>query len=370
MRQRVGQQLGKRGRLRRGELALLSEVLDVSERTLRSWRERAADGPSVMGRPPHPEETRRAALPLVLAAWESQGKSSGRPRVMAALRRMGQRVPESIVRELLRDIKAARARLLAKQREAERVHVTVHASDVLWTQDASHLARDEHGKVEALAVKDVAPAKAITTSVGGPTCGEDVIALLERAEEERGLPLVLGMDRGPANRDAQVQAWLEARSVVVLWNVPRTPQHNAPIESFWSELKLELDALGELQVRPPDPSQGPVSLSEPGVSTTKRHFRAAVPRLVARLNAQRVRPSRGGHTADELDRILPHAEHRVNRARFYASACAAIEAAVRGLDNARARWRAEREAIWRTLEQFRLVTRTRGRRPAAATQAA
>jgi len=52
-----------------------------------------------------------------------------------------------------------------------------------------------------------------------------------------------------------------------------------------------------------------------------------VPRLVARLNAQRVRPSRGGYTADELDRILPRAEDLVDRARFYDSACAAIERA-------------------------------------------
>jgi hypothetical protein len=158
--------------------------------------------------------------------------------------------------------------------------------------------------------------------------------------------------------------------VIVLWNVPRTPQHNAPIESFWSELKIELDALGELQVRPPDPSQGPVSLPEAGVSATKRYFRVVVPRLVARLNAQRVRPSRGGFTAEELDRMLPRAEDLVHRARFYDSACAAIAAAVQDTDNARARQRAEREAVWRTLEEFGLVTRTRGRRPTAALKAA
>ena len=77
-----------------------------------------------------------------------------------------------------------------------------------------------------------------------------------------------------------------------------------------------------------------------------------------------VRPSRGGYTADELDRILPPAEDLANRALFYQTACAATERAVQGIDDARARQRAEREAVWRTLEEFGLVTRTRGRRAA------
>jgi transposase InsO family protein len=371
MRQWVGQQLRERGRLRKGDLALLSDVLGVPVRTLRCWRERAAEAPAVMGRPPHTEDERRAALPLVLSAWESQGKSSGRGRVLKALQRMGRKVSESLVREHLRDIKAAHQRVLARRREAERVHVTVHARDALWSQDASHMARAEEGKVEALAVKDVAAVKVVGTSVGGPTRGMDVRALLERIELERGtLPFVLGMDRGPANRDRELLAWLRKRSVIVLFNVPRTPQHNAPIESFWSELKLELDALGELQMPIADASQGPRSLSEAGVQTKTGHFRVCVPRLVARLNTQRVRPSRGGYTADELDRILPHAEDLVDRACFYDTACAAIERAVQGITNARARQRAEREAIWRTLEEFGLVTRTRGRRPTVALKAA
>ena len=371
MRQRVGQQLRKRGRLRRGELALLSDLLDVPERTLRSWRERAARVPAVMGRPPHTEDEWQAALPLVLHAWESQGRSSGRGRVMKALQRMGRRVPVSIVREQLRDIKTAHQRVLAKRREAERVHVTVNARAALWSQDATHLGRDHEGKVEALAVKDVAALTVHQTSIGGPATGEAVLALLVRAELVRGtLPFVLGMDNGPANREAKLLAWLKKRRVIVLWNVPHTPQHNAPIESTFSELKTELDALGELQMPLADPSQGPHLLSEAGVSATKCHFRVCVPRLVARLNASRVRPSRGGYTADELDRILPRAEDLVDRARFYDTACAAIASAVQGIDDARARRRAEREAIWSTLEQFGLVTRTRGRRPKAALKAA
>jgi len=87
------------------------------------------------------------------------------------------------------------------------------------------------------------------------------------------------------------------------------------------------------------------------------------------MNEQRVRTSRGGFTASKLDKMLPRAEDLVDRARFHETACAAIRSAVQGIDDARARRRAEREAVLCTLEQFGLVTRTRGRWPAPCSKA-
>src|SRR5262249_7542899 len=141
-----------------------------------------------------------------------------------------------------------------------------------------------------------------------------------------------------------------------------------PIESFFGELKRELEAQDELVARGPDPSQVPVSSSEAGVSPTRAHFQRCVPRVVRLLN-QRARPSRGGFTAEQLDRMLPRAEDLVDRARFYETACATIRSAVQDIDNARARQRAEREAVLCTLERFGLVTRTRGRGPATCSKA-
>jgi hypothetical protein len=76
-----------------------------------------------------------------------------------------------------------------------------------------------------------------------------------------------------------------------------------------------------------------------------------------------------GLTAARLDRIPPGAQDRVQRARFSETACAAIEAAVQGIEDDRARRRAELEAVHCTLEQFGLVTRTRGRGPATCSKA-
>ena len=369
MRALVGSLLAAREKPRRGELALFASILVLSPRTLRKWRAQAGNCPA-MGRPRHAQEMWRAAVVPVARAWQAQGFSSGRPCVLAALKQAGFKIPVTIVRELLNELKARRRGYLARKRAALCKHVRVNARDALCTADASHLGRDGNGKVEALAVKDSATTTSIAQSIVGPARGEDMLALLKHAKLVRGrLPLVLGMDNGPANKNGLVCSYLAAERVTVLWNVPHTPEHNAPIESHFGELKRELEAQDELVARVPDPSQVPVCSSEAGVSSTRAHFQRCVPRLARRLNEQRVRVSRGGFTAAQLDRILPHAEDLVSRDRFYDSACAAIRSAVLGTDDARARRRAEREAVLCTLEQFGLVTRTRGRRPASCSKA-
>jgi len=363
--------LANRGRLRRGELALFARLLDLKPRTLRKWRAQAqADTLPVMGRPPLTKETWRAAVVPVARAWQSQGWSAGRPCVLAALKRMNISIPVTIVRELLRELKLRRRRYLAHKRAAERQHVKVHARDVLWSEDSTHLGRDAAGKaVQARAVKDVATTTSIEHSIGGAATGTDVLALLKRAKLVRGtLPLVLAMDNGPENNNELVCSYLRAERVIVLWNAPYTPEHNAWIESQHGEMKRELDASGALLLGLAGPSQVHESLSEAGGKSKTRHLEHCVSRVMRVLNT-RARPSRGGRSAAQLDTLLDRAEDLVDRDRFYAAACAAIEKAVRGIANPRARRRAEREAIWCTLEELGLVTRTRGTRPASCSKA-
>ena len=93
---------------------------------------------------------------------------------------------------------------------------------------------------------------------------------------------------------------------------------------------------------------------------------AAVARLepaLERLNCARRRPSRGWHTAAELDRILPRADACVDREQFYERARAAIQAAVLGIQDPSAARLAEREAVITTLCEFGLARRRFGRRP-------
>jgi hypothetical protein len=279
-------------------------------------------------------------------------------------RRLRQRDPELVL------LQPRLQGLVRLHRERQRVRVAVHARDVLWSEDGTHLGRDAHGrKVEALAVKDVATTSAIEHSIGGAATGADVLALLVRAKLVRGrLPLVLARDNGPANKNELVCSYLRAERVIVLWNVPHTPEHNAWIESQHGELKLEVEASGAQWMGIADASQGRRSLAEAGPKSETGHRAECVARVLRVLNA-RVRPSRGGRSASQLDTLLDCVEDLVNRDRFYEAACTAIHKAVLGIENPRARRRAEREAIWCTLEELGLVTRTRGTRPAQCAKA-
>lgn len=78
------------------------------------------------------------------------------------------------------------------------------------------------------------------------------------------------------------------------------------------------------------------------------------------LNARTPSPSLSGLAPDELDRFAPTAHDPVQRARFHDDACAALARAATENSGAAARSRAEREAIYSTLEQPGVPTRTRG----------
>ena len=112
----MGKLLRARERLRHFELALFARLLGAPTRTLHSWRGQA-ECCAVMGRPPPAEETWRGALPAVACAWKRQEL---RPRTrVRELERMGVVVPVTIVRGLLRALKARWERVQERKRQAE-----------------------------------------------------------------------------------------------------------------------------------------------------------------------------------------------------------------------------------------------------------
>ena len=84
-----------------------------------------------------------------------------------------------------------------------------------------------------------------------------------------------------------------------------------------------------------------------------------------RLDSDHVRTSRGGHTAELLDRILPRADDLVDRESFWRDTRSDIEQALQSLEDPRERRLAQRQGIFAALESAALVRRTRGGRPLA-----
>jgi hypothetical protein len=157
---------------------------------------------------------------------------------------------------------------------------------------------------------------------------------------------VLSTDNGANYAGAEVQHYLERNQIIHLRNVPRTPQHNAWVERGHREIKERAGF--------ENPRRGGRNINDT-LGSVRSRLEAARSYL-----EEKPRRSRGDLSARELDRSLPAAEHFVDRACFYETTCRAIEAATADAKNARARRRAEREAIFATMQQFQLIQRTQG----------
>src|SRR5262245_875925 len=151
---------------------------------------------------------------------------------------LGRAVPVRLVQRFACELDRRHARRVQKRLERERVSATVLMRDVVWCLDATFLGRANGKSMWGEVVKDVATSGFLAVSVGPAATAKDVIALLERLRKERGgLPLVLVTDNGPAYRSRELAVYLHAMGVVHLFNLPRTPQHNACAERGMREIK-------------------------------------------------------------------------------------------------------------------------------------
>jgi hypothetical protein len=350
---------------------------------LRTWR-KTEQVEKPLGRPRISDEERERARLIVAREWCLQGLGSGEPSIFRAL---AGHVSRTLVRESLKSLKLDFRRRRREMLEARRQRIEVNYGDEMWSLDAQELARGvdlatengaptpgpgsqsdlsgsilglrngsnpaqlgenppeqrRAGIVQAEMIRDVASTKTILASVGPPADGAEIVALLERAAAERGSwPLVLVTDNGGPYRSDVLREFLKARQVVHLFNEPHTPEHNAWVEHGHGEHQEEM------------------VLDLWGPSPRLDDLRAALARATVTLDRHRLRATRGWKTAHDYDLGLPRAEGVISRAVFYEATCQAIASAVEGLESARERCRAEREAILATLQSFGLINRTRG----------
>lgn len=268
-----------------------------------------------------------------------QGWTAGWRPVQATLQG---RVPLRLIHASCRQLKARHRQRLQARRHAHQVRVTVHATHTLWVQDSTHCGRTPQGPVHAEVLKDRGTLACQVLTVGAAATAADVQAALTRLAAAGGLPLVWGTDNGPAYQAAEVEAYLAAHRVIHLRSQLHTPQDNGAAERGIGELKAEAQ-LG------------------PGTHlTTPLEAAARLQAACGRLTRARRRGSQGYATSVELATRRPCGYVLVSRAEFYAQTTAAMKAAVHDRMTARARRRAEREAVFESLERVGLVTRTRG----------
>ncbi|MBI5918141.1 MAG: hypothetical protein HY849_02030 [Nitrosomonadales bacterium] len=338
-------------RPRRGNQKLLAEQLGVTTRTLRNWRAAA-----VRIGPPRPPGRPRRATALVRRArwivariwWRLPRPCDGARTVEEELERRGVELSTALVQELVSALKERRARTHRRRIERERASVDVKLRDAMWSVDDTPLGRDVQGGAHGIVVRETATPKTLWTSVGPPPTGEELVRILEATAEERGCwPLVMSFDRGSANRASIVRECLESHGVILLFNVPHTPEHNTFVEHAIGDLQCAggLDAKSELPVDE--------------LPSSRDDLAQRLERARERLN-NTPRRSLGGKTPDEIDRLTPRAEDRVCRESFYQDTRAALAKVAEQPLRARDRYRAEREAILCKLAEHGLVDRTTG----------
>lgn len=346
LRDRVGRRLAVPGR--RGRQRELAADLDRSPRTLRDWRAKAGTERRPVGRPPRDPAERTWAMALVAAEAARREKA---PSWRTAHRVLG--IPARLAQETVRTFKQLKQQRALESEMKRRVSVKAHFKDVLWAEDGAQFGRIAGEPFLAEVLRDVATTKTLAVTTGPAPTGDDIAALLHCMKEDRGtLPLVLSVENGGAQKSNDLARYCEREMVIVLRNHPRTPQHNPFVERAIRELREEsgLD------------SDAPLKNEEEGTERLQAAWR--------RLDNRHLRPRHGYRTAAEVDAAMPRWYDQVDRAHFYKAARKAIEEAVRACTKPRARRLAEREAIFRTLENFGLVSRTRGGEPLARPKAA
>lgn len=350
MKLRIGAQLA--AGVPHGAVKRLAQVMETSTRSLWDWRKRVltpeAERPR-MGRPRRSDAERALATDAVVAVQETNGwKLSGR----AVHRALDGAVPLGLVQEVMRQLLAERERRRRADREARRLHVQVHGRNVLWSLDGTHLGREEDKTaVVAELVRDVASTKTLGAAIGPPPTSAEVVLLLTRIVAVTGeMPLAIARDNGGENR-GELETWSEKQRVLLLTNLPRTPQHNPWVEHGNAELKAE-SGLGK----------GTRIRSVPAVAV-------AVLDALDHIDGEKLRTSREDRTAREAYQELPSAQGLVDREQLYREAHCAIAEAVQGCRTARERRLAERKALLATLERYGLITQTRGRTPRRAGKA-
>jgi len=350
-------------KLKHGDLKRIALLIDRSVRTLWNWRRREGQRGSP-GHPPHSAEAHALALWECRRAWTDLPRGhDGEGSVIAALSRNGVEVPVRLVRQSVKALKAERRARVEQRIVENRVHVTVLAKNAVWALDQTQLSRSGRDKTMAVVVRECVVSHTLGASVGLPAVGADTARLMECTAEERGVwPFVLQIDNGSENNNHELRALLERNRVIALWNVPHTPQHNPRAEHQIGELKRA----GSFPSRWRPAAQAterPDCRSEVGVGETQASLCARLFAAWAQLDGCTPRLALGGLTPVELDRIAEQAEDRACRARFYTHVCSELERIARAPESARALRKLQREVIWNALQEFGLVTRTRGGLP-------
>jgi transposase InsO family protein len=307
----------------RGSQKLTADLLKVSTRTLRSWKKNHNQEPKIRGR----KRTRVTFKELfkITREWKRQGYPGSRPIIYA--------LPDlrvRLVQEVIAALKTKKKKRFCKIRETLRVSVVVHNPGTVTAMDAAAIKKGE----DFIVTKDRGSLKITTSECGGHVNSDNTINALNSLKTEGRLPYVVCTDNGSPFVSEIVETFLVANKVVHLKSMPYVPEHNGSAESAVNDVKL---------------------LANDGITLDK---------ACTILNDNRKRRKLNYKTSKEFELEKLELCTEKDRAVFFEATCTAINSAVLGIDCAHEKRKAERKAIFETMERFSLITINRGLRHA------
>jgi hypothetical protein len=230
------------------------------------------------------------------------------------------------VRELISKLKQRKTKRYEVHRSRVRVRIKVAKPNVVLTMDGASPATGDF-----VVIRDRADLSVNVTACESHLNSKDTIYVLNNLKSEDDLPLVVGTDNGSPFCSEEVEEYLKENKIVHLKSLPYVPQHNGSCENAVKEFKT---LLGKYKLAPEEACR--------------------------RLNECRLRASLAWRTSCQYRKEEQQPWSKDVREEFYEAATKAIRESQAGTKSVYEKRKAEREAIFQTLETFELITRTRG----------
>lgn len=307
-----------------GSQQIVAEALAVSSRTLRAWKisVRQQRANKTQGR-------KKVAISfkekLVAAReWHRQGYPGSRP-VIKALPMLRVRV----VREVISELKMRRKKRADKMKLQVRSSVQVKQAGSVLTMDGASLRKG----IDYIVHRDRGSLSVKATKCDGHLSSLDTLGVLNNLDIQNRLPFVLCTDNGSPFCADVVEDFLGKKYIVHLKNLPRVPQHNGSCENAVKEFK-------ELLV-----------------------YKSNTESTVKTLNENRKRSKLNWQTSQQFEEKNLISCTEETRRIFFLETKQRIEKALVGINSAYKRRKIEREEILKMMQDFSLISITRGNQP-------
>ena len=303
----------------RGSQKKLAETLGISTRTVRAWKKKT----SYLKRGRKKAGVSESQKCEIEHQWEKQGYPGSRPIIKSL-----PHVRVRAIREVIASLKKEKKKRFNKHREENRTTVHVHVPGAVMVMDGATL-KSEGG--DFIVRRDRGSLSTHAHKCDGESLNsQDTLKVFTQLKEQGKLPLVMGTDNGSPFCANEVKGFMTANKIIHLKSLPRVPQQNGSAENAVGDLK-KITAMG------------------------LRADQACIA-----LNQHRLRAKINWQTSDQVEQINLELYTEEQREEFYQAACLAITSAQLGIKSEYEKRKAEREAIFATLESFSLITRTRG----------